>query len=169
MARTTRIARRARHGWIPLLLVAFTAGAAEDEERVHLQYERSGPCAGRDAFVAQVAARTPKARWATSPEGVRVFQVTLAADPEEGERWSQAAGTLTILDTDGSRATRRVEGDSCEEVLAAVALIAALAIDPQADVLGAVVAPPPTPPMWEPPAPLPPTPIPPPPPPVAPP
>ena len=115
--------------------------ASADEERVHLRYAASGGCGGEAAFLAEVAARTAKARWVEPGEGVRVFEIAVRSGPPEarGERAS-AIGDLTIRDPAGGTYQRQLRGRSCDEVVDALALVTALAIDPHAS-----IAPTPTP------------------------
>lgn len=91
-----------------------------------LRYEGPERCPRREAFVAQVEARTNRARWVEAAPGVRRFGVELSADD------GVARGVLTLRDAAGTEARREIDGQSCEEVVAALALITALAIDPSA-------------------------------------
>lgn len=81
-------------------------------------------CSTEQAFVAEVRARTTRAQFTASDEA-RVFTVTVAPSG------ARVRGTLVIAS--GERSSRRnVEGRTCAEVTSALALIAALAVDPQA-------------------------------------
>jgi hypothetical protein len=115
------------------LLLAPAARA--DEERVHLRYDASAGCGGEAAFVSDVAARTPKARWVEQGEGVRVFEIAVRLGPPaaKGER-TAAIGDLTIRDLAGGIYQRQLRGRSCDEVVDALALVTALAIDPHASI-----------------------------------
>jgi hypothetical protein len=107
-------------------LFARTA-LAEGESDVHLAYVAHGGCPSRDAFVAQVEARTNKARWVSGPEGARRFEVTLKRVTNQTE------GRFVSRETDGRASDPRiVRSPGCDSVVGALALIAALAIDPEA-------------------------------------
>jgi hypothetical protein len=71
-------------------------------------------------------ARTPKVRRGDGAAPARTFVVRLAATSDE------STGHLVVRAPDGSTAEREVVGDTCEEVVAALALVAALAVDPNA-------------------------------------
>ncbi|MBI4703371.1 MAG: hypothetical protein HY744_19830 [Deltaproteobacteria bacterium] len=109
-------------------LILLAAPALGDEERVSLEYRASAGCPSRDDFMAQVAARTSLARWVESPAAERRFAVAVS------KRGRKTAGKLAIQSLDGAVATREVAGESCDEVVAALALVVALAIDPKARV-----------------------------------
>jgi hypothetical protein len=81
------------------------------------------PCPSAASFVAQIEQRTTRARLAAPGENARRFFVRL-------EQRTQGFGGGLVLASDGS--SREVIGTSCDEVASALALIVALAIDPQA-------------------------------------
>jgi hypothetical protein len=95
-------------------------------EAVRFEYDAPTSCPTRDAFIAEVRARTSRARLAAEGEPARTFHVTLA--------WSEAGaeGTLVVTDLTPTTSRRVVDGDSCSAVASALALVAALAIDPSA-------------------------------------
>src|SRR3954452_323773 len=133
------------------LLAGIRAARAEaEEELIHLEYTAIDACPGRSAFVEEVQARTARARFVDSSSGVRIFVV--AVEPE-GEG---AKGRLTSRRGDVVGAPRQVTGKTCADVVSALALIAALAIDPQAST-SPRPAPVPAPPLDVAPAPLPPS------------
>lgn len=101
-------------------------------ERARLDYRATGPCAWREAFVAQVAARTPAVQWVDDSDAERSFDVRVHAELGPDGRWWVATGLLTIRGPDQAESSRKVEGDNCEDVVSALALITALAIDPSA-------------------------------------
>lgn len=124
-----------------------TGARAQDVVAVRIEYHAPAACPDVRAFIAQVSGRT--ARFRASDESPRAFVVELTVG--DGAR-----GRLTTIDGD-ARATRELDGDTCEEVVSALALVTALAIDPNASTLPVAAAPPPpvvTP--ASPPAPLPP-------------
>jgi hypothetical protein len=117
-------------------LVVPRAGFAQ-EEAIRLEFEAGGGCPGRPEFMAQVRARTERVHFLdlapdAGADAVREFKVT--AGPE-GDR---AVGRLRLGKTED--ADRLVTGKTCAEVISALALIAAVAIDPAAS-LGVIESP----------------------------
>jgi hypothetical protein len=115
-------------------LTATEAHAQSDEGNLGLSFSAPEGCQDRDAFIARVQAYTSKARFTDDASG-RLFAVSIAAASAE-----QLIGNLEIVSVN-ERATRTVTGKTCPELLDALALMTALAIDPQA-----LNAPQPTPP-----------------------
>ncbi|HLK35581.1 MAG TPA: hypothetical protein VKU41_02435, partial [Polyangiaceae bacterium] len=112
---------------------AASAAAQDDEETIQLGYQASSGCPDQAAFVARVRARTARAALVapgTGPGDVRAFDVEVAAgDP--------ARGRLTLRGPHHAEGTRRVQAATCDEVVDALALVVALAIDPRAPVIPA--------------------------------
>jgi len=116
-----------------LLVSSLSARAtAQDVVAVRIEYHAPAGCPDGRAFVLQVSGRT--ARFRSSDDSPRAFVVELTVT--DGAR-----GRLTTIDGD-ARATRELHGDTCEEVVSALALVAALAIDPNASTLPVTPAPP---------------------------
>ena len=138
-----------------LLLLPARALAAEAEPRpVRIDYVAPSSCPDAHDFEAQLRARSARIVVASAAK----VTVRVRISP----RTTQFSGDLALL-SGGSATTRHVDG-LCPDVVAALSLIAAVALDPLASTAAdplATTAPPPPPP---PPAPTPP----PPPPPVAP-
>jgi hypothetical protein len=105
---------------------ATTASADAEPEPIRLHYTAPAGCPTREAFVGRLKTRTTKFREALEGEVARVFTVELASTGDA------AKGRLTVGATDGSSATREVRAATCEQVEAALALVVAVAIDPQA-------------------------------------
>ena len=108
---------------------AARAEPNEDEtpEPVFVIYSGHPECPDSDAFVDGVRARTPRARFVETEEASRTIEVDLA--PQVGG----TRGRLVIVDrADGAESRREVSGDDCAIVVEALALVAALAIDPAA-------------------------------------
>ncbi len=74
----------------------------------------------------EVTARTERTRLAAPNETARAFDVTVTRETDT------IRGVLSITGVDGTVSKREVTGDSCGEVVSALALITALAIDPLA-------------------------------------
>jgi hypothetical protein len=97
-----------------------------DGEPVRLSYQAHAGCPDGAAFFAEIAARTRLARQADRNELARPLRVLI----ENQAGFSR--GTVEIGGRDGARTQREIEGDDCGEVSSALALIAALVIDPRA-------------------------------------
>lgn len=93
-----------------------------------LVYEAIVGCPARDAFVASVVARTPLAHFEEASRG-RAFRVALGVSGKRDE--GPYLGTLAVTD-EGKPTTREIDGATCDEVADAMALVVALAIDPNA-------------------------------------
>jgi len=126
-----------------LALLGFASSAlaqTPDTEPVHITYGAVAACPGRDAFIAQVRARTSRARVAAEGELGRTIAVSVQPT---GRGFF---GTLVLTTPNGETSTRDVSAESCHEVVEALALITALTIDPEANTrpLREVAAPPST-------------------------
>src|SRR5258708_36275780 len=102
-----------------------SAEIGAEPEPIRLGYTTSDGCPSRDAFLGRLRARTTRFREATEGESPRVFTVELASGIDGSK------GHLTVSARDGSSATREVKAPSCDQVGAALALVVAVAIDPQ--------------------------------------
>jgi hypothetical protein len=80
-------------------------------------------------FLGQLEQRDPNVRAAEGNEAAPRLTVRIARAPRGREH-----GSLVIQDVDGSFSRREVDGDSCESVLGALALMAVIAVDPGAPV-----------------------------------
>lgn len=131
------------------LAVVFAARAAPADEIEPIRVTVTAPagCPDADAFTAEVIARTAKARIAAPGEAARSFTVTIT---RQGRR---VRGRLSIADPRGAGGTREMAGESCEDVASALALVTALAVDPNAST--AARPPPPPAPKAAPPRPRP--------------
>lgn len=112
-----------------VVLGAFaTAALAEPaREPLRLVYKSEGLCPSGERFFSEVRARTDKIRPAHGDEPAR----TLRVEVEEGAK--DSGGTLVVVGADGTASsTRTVRAKTCGDVASALALVAALAIDPEA-------------------------------------
>jgi hypothetical protein len=121
---------------------AWAASASAEDEPVELLYRAPAGCPDEPAFRAEVSQKTSKLRSPGPGEQARSFKVQIA---NGGTR-----GTLMIRDVHGEEAVRSVRGEECRDVVSALALAVAIAVDPSAGV------PPPEPPAEPPPPPAPP-------------
>jgi hypothetical protein len=118
------IVRRA----LPLVLASSTlaraAGAAPPGQPFRLEYWAQGQCPDAVEFARQIQTRAPRLRLAEGAEPALGFYAELDA------RSGSAKGTLTARSPDGREVRREVRGSTCDDVVTALALIAALAADP---------------------------------------
>jgi hypothetical protein len=121
------LGRVERLGWSLAVVVLLASGAARaDAEPILLEYRRGPGCPDRAEFIEQVRARTSKADFVEGTPGARLFIVSSSA--EDGH----AVGSVTIGEAGSAGAPRLVSGKTCSDVVSALALILALAIDPRA-------------------------------------
>jgi hypothetical protein len=120
---------------VPLLVLIAAgrtaAGPAFGPITVRLDVDAPARCADADTFYAALSARVERLKRATSGEtGVRLkVRLTRAGSKVHGDLW--------ITDEHSEVRARQVDGVSCEQVVAALSLTAALALDPSANVAGA--------------------------------
>ena len=103
-------------------------------EPLVLEYHAAEACPSEDFFAEQLLARTTRIRLV--PRGVPARRAVVTIDLEG----VLPLGRLVIQEINGAEAVREVTGDACREVVSALALIAALSVDPNA-VTTPVVAP----------------------------
>jgi hypothetical protein len=114
---------------IPIaLLIFFVAGRARADDQVPLTLRYTAPpaCPSADHFVAEVAARTSLYRAALPNESATTLTVVIK-EVEGGNR-----GILELEAADGTISARHVSAADCEQVVSALALMTALAVDPNA-------------------------------------
>ncbi len=143
-----------RGGWLVVgvasVVVAAPRAMADPEAPVRLTYAAPASCPDAATFEAAVRQRAPRATiTATAP---RVFAIAITTGD---------AGFTGTLSTGDAGATRALAASRCDDLIAALALVTALAIDPSV-ALGAPDPPAPAPPPPAPPPPVPPPPVPPP-------
>lgn len=111
-----------------LVLGARESRAASDDgkEPVRVGTELAPGCPDAPFFYQQVRARTRHVRLAHAEEAARELRVTVRA---EGPTFR---GRLEVQTRDGASSSREVSGRKCNEVLSALAFVAALGIDPNA-------------------------------------
>jgi hypothetical protein len=107
-------------------LVALRAARAETPVApIDLEYRGGEGCPDEAAFLERLHART-MGSWDAGIDRPR--QVLIAV---EGSG-AAAAGKLTIVGRSGETTTREVSGQSCEQIVDALAFVVALALDPTA-------------------------------------
>jgi len=109
-----------------LVCLCFVAPARADKEAIALEYEVSAGCPDRRQFIEHVHALTSKAE-IVGEDGAprRRFAVRVSGGG------GKVQGELTIDDR-GAKSTRNVAGTRCDEVISALALATAIAVDPDA-------------------------------------
>lgn len=129
-------------------LVSLVEGrlAAEPRVGVALDYQAHAGCPKAEELVAEIMARTPRAKPAEPGEDALSLRVRIDEVP------GGSHGELVIgRASDGSAARRELSAADCRQVVAALALMTALVIDPEA----ATSPEPPPPPRPPPPRPAP--------------
>jgi hypothetical protein len=99
---------------------------AETTVPFRVEYAVDSLCAETDRFSMSLLDRTDRAHRAKAAERATEFRVGVERDG------TSLAGHLTVVDLDGSTIERRVPGATCDEVVSAMALIAAVLVDPNA-------------------------------------
>jgi hypothetical protein len=110
------------------LLLLMAAGlpslASAEPERIRIQFSAPKQCPDGSAFIRALRQRTGRFQLGAGAEETRVFVATITgADP-------LVAGRLEIRGRGKDLSVRRVSGKTCDEVMEALALMTALAIDP---------------------------------------
>jgi len=112
-------------GALGVLLSARAALAAPPPgQPFRLEYWAHGACPDALEFSRQIRSRAPRLRPAEGDEPALGFYAEL------DDRNGYATGRLTARSPDGREVTRTVRGPTCDDVVTALALIAALAADP---------------------------------------
>jgi hypothetical protein len=108
------------------LATSRAALAEPNEAQIRIEYVAPAGCPTEEDLFARVRGRAPRVRRADKSDRVRTFVISIAS--VDGE----SSGHLVIRDADGNEADRDIAGNTCEEVVDALALITALAVDPSA-------------------------------------
>ena len=125
------------------------AGASGRGRTIRIEYAAPSQCPDQASFLDEVRERTTRWHPETGPAPVRRFVIEVT--PREGGM----RGRLALTDIAGVSAVREVDGATCSDVVEALALMTALAIDPHASIAPIRKAPPPPPPAELPPPPPP--------------
>ena len=107
---------------VALLVLVTTVAPAYAQAPVapgSLRYAVSSGCPDESTFRARVASRfeAPPERWSA----ISLVVTAIASTP--------AQGTLVVIDPSGGAVRRDVQGESCDEVVSAMALIAAVLLE----------------------------------------
>jgi hypothetical protein len=107
-----------------LIATVFPASVRAEIERVNIQFESSKGCSDGAAFLRALKKRTSHFQLVTGAEPAQLFVVTITRAE------SSVLGRLEIQGSGTSTSLREVAGKTCDEVVSALALMTALAIDP---------------------------------------
>lgn len=116
---------------LPAALSAVTAAQAQaapdaPPEPSRIIWSAAPDCGSKDSFLSELRSRTARLRPAAEGEHATTLIVEMMRD-EGGVH-----GQLTVRKANGDLLTREVPGRNCQEVASAMALIAALMVDPLA-------------------------------------
>jgi hypothetical protein len=113
---------------LPLIAaLILSVGAAQAGEPVQVTYSASPSCPNESAFLEEFYDRTHRVRPRVGDETSWRVQVRITA------KGGASRGELVIDGWDGMNIRREATAQTCPEVVTALAMIAALAIDPGAD------------------------------------
>jgi hypothetical protein len=108
------------------LCSAQLAWAQPPAQPFRLDYSAAPGCAAREDFYWQLQARTHRLRPAHPGEQALMLTVRLSVSGD------QVDGLVELREPDGRATVRRVSGETCSEVVAALALVTAVMVDPDA-------------------------------------
>jgi hypothetical protein len=100
--------------------------AAAGPEPYRIEYTAPSGCSSREAFVRELVGRTPLVRVAAEGSRAATYVVTL------GPLTNDMMGELVLRELDGRETRRALRGKTCDEVVSALAFIAAILVDPEA-------------------------------------
>jgi hypothetical protein len=131
-----------------LLVGAFAVrtAAAQEPPATRLEYRVPEGCPAVAEFERRVHLRSARIRFLGAGTAPRTLYVVITASG------GASAGTLRLVESDGSDRRRGFQATSCEDAVDGLALIAAVALDPEG---ASGLAPPPPPAPLPPPPPLP--------------
>jgi hypothetical protein len=123
-------------GALALACAGSCAGEARAQSEailVRLELRSPAGCGSVGQFEEQVRRRTTRIRLTTEAEIARALVIVLKPAARGTVR-----GTATVIEPDGTQRARKLSAKSCDEAIAALALIAVVTLDPEA-----LLAPPP--------------------------
>jgi hypothetical protein len=106
--------------------LAAAAGAqGAGDTPIRIDYRAPPECPNEGAFLAELARRAQVPRFAEAGELARVITVVVESSPE------RSRARVELTDIDGQPVRREVEATTCTEVVSAIALVTALALEAQ--------------------------------------
>jgi hypothetical protein len=106
--------------------LGWCSAARAQAPGLHVAYSAPPECPDRAEFLRQVELRLSKPAAQLKAHGEPRFSATM------NQSGGAVQGTLVVIEPDGARSVRDVPGRSCTEVVAAMSLITALTLDPNA-------------------------------------
>jgi hypothetical protein len=106
--------------------VSRVAKSEPAREALRLEYRAFSGCDDATQFLAALRARAPRVRIATPDEDARSFTIEITSGTPN------TRARLTIREPSGAKTVRELVAKDCREAVDAIALVAALAVDPQA-------------------------------------
>jgi len=103
-----------------------TADPGQPDKPVQVEFDAPAGCSSAEAFFGSLRLRTDSVREADGGEPHTTIQVRLTRGR------GRVLGELRVVDDRGGTDTRKVQGASCDDVVQALSLTAALAVDPSA-------------------------------------
>jgi hypothetical protein len=103
-----------------------TADPSKGAKPVQIEFDAPAGCSGADAFFSSLRSRTDEVRQSDENEPHTTIQVRLTRTR------GRVLGELRVVDDRGGADTRKMQGASCDDVVEALSLTAALAVDPNA-------------------------------------
>lgn len=117
--------RRSRSLLVLCFALALAPRVAADDDVVRIVYEAPPGCPTEAQFLRDVLRRVPRVHVAGDEELARRFDVTVTRVD------GQSRAELEFVDSDARRARRALTAPDCDEVVASIAVVTALAIDPR--------------------------------------
>jgi hypothetical protein len=116
--------------WLCLLLPTVASAQSEATLTVALTYEGPADCPDAQGFQAQVRGRTARVRFIEPGQPSDVGWTVVIRQAQSG-----TSGTLRVSGAALGKLERKVKAASCEQVVSALALGAALSVDPDASLV----------------------------------
>lgn len=107
-------------------LLLASAGARAEQSPVRIEYSAPESCPDASEFERRVRERIQRARFAKDGEIARTFRVIVQSKPE------RSVARVEFVDADGEKVSRTLGADTCDEVVNAIALVTALAMEARA-------------------------------------
>ncbi len=116
---------------VACVITLVTSSAHADAESPPIEYEAPDACPSRDEFLSALREHTSES-WSQATTSTRSFSVTIA----QNER-GKFVGRFTSLEHDAPVAERRISARSCTDLMNAMAIVAALAVDAEVRIVTA--------------------------------
>jgi hypothetical protein len=107
----------------------LSSGAAAEqpyETPVRIEYAAPGGCPDEAELTSRIRQRLARARFAEPGEMARTFRLRVTSRPD------RSLAQVEFVDADGTHVSRAIGAKTCDEVVNAIALVTALAMDARA-------------------------------------